>query len=126
MACVICPSKPLTFYQGWRGHVKGCQFILALRDHYVEKVAKHEHDDGDAAQTALEYIDFPRLGHILEVFDDDASGYVTVAEANKFTSWRPADWRYAPSHALFTMLIMVKRLLACQSGSRSGLSVSQP
>jgi hypothetical protein len=79
--------------QGWRGHVKGRQFILALRDHYVEKVAKHEHDDSDAAHIALEYIDFPRLGNILEVFDDDASGYVTVSEVNRFTSSRPADWR---------------------------------
>jgi hypothetical protein len=83
----------LSIIQGWHGHVKGHQFILALRDYYVEKVANHEHDDSDAAHITLEYIDFPRLDNILEVFDDDTSGYVTVAEANKFTSSRPADWR---------------------------------
>jgi hypothetical protein len=83
----------LNMMQGWRGHVEGHQFILALRDHYVDKMARHEHDGSDVAQTALGYIDFPRLGHILEVFDDDSSGYVTVSEANKFTSSRPADWR---------------------------------
>jgi hypothetical protein len=58
-------------------------------------VAQDEYDASDAADVALVYIDFPRLGQILEVFDDDASGYVTVAEVNKFTSSRPADWRCA-------------------------------
>jgi hypothetical protein len=56
-------------------------------------VASDEQDASDAADVALVYIDFPRLGHILEVFDDDASGYVTVAEVNRFTSSRPPNWR---------------------------------
>jgi hypothetical protein len=73
--------------------VKGKQFILALRDYYIQKVARREHEERDSAHLALEFIDFPRLGSILEVFDDDASGYVTVAEVNKFTSSRPLDWR---------------------------------
>jgi hypothetical protein len=79
--------------QRWHERVRGRQFIHALRDHYIEKVAKHKHDDSSAAHAALEYIDFPRLGHILEAFDDDASGYVTVSQINKFTNSRPADWR---------------------------------
>jgi hypothetical protein len=41
----------------------------------------------------MDYIDFSRLRGILEAFDNDVSGYITVAEINKFTSSRPSDWR---------------------------------
>ena len=35
-----------------------------------------------------------RLQSIAEAFDDDSSGFVTIAEVNQFTSSRPKDWRY--------------------------------
>ena len=41
----------------------------------------------------LEYINVTRLQAIVEAFDDDASGFITVGEANAFTTARPADWR---------------------------------
>jgi hypothetical protein len=42
---------------------------------------------------AIKYIDVMWVQPILEAFDDDASGFITVTEVNRFTSSRPADWR---------------------------------
>ena len=42
----------------------------------------------------LEYINVTRLQAIIEAFDDDASGFITVGEANAFTTSRPKDWRF--------------------------------
>lgn len=53
--------------------------------------------DGDGVsgldQWALRYIGVNYVRSILEAFDDDASGFVTVKEANNFTRSRPLDWR---------------------------------
>ena len=40
----------------------------------------------------LEYINITRVQPIIEAFDDDASGFITVAEVNTFTKARPEDW----------------------------------
>ncbi|KAJ7216565.1 hypothetical protein GGX14DRAFT_696336 [Mycena pura] len=88
---------------GWRGHVKARHFVMALRDHFQEEYkAKNvaERQTGPLPRPgidtedewALEYIDVVRLQSILEAFDDDTSGFVTVAEANAFTKMRPSDW----------------------------------
>ena len=45
-------------------------------------------------QWALEYIGINYVRSTLEAFDDDASGFVTVKEANNFTRSRPLDWRW--------------------------------
>ncbi|KAJ6515406.1 hypothetical protein C8R45DRAFT_208195 [Mycena sanguinolenta] len=78
---------------GWRGSVKSRYFVMALRDHYQEggedggaKANKGEDD------WALLYLTVSRLQPISEAFDDDASGFVTVNEANTFTAARPLDW----------------------------------
>jgi hypothetical protein len=42
---------------------------------------------------AIKYVDVMWVQPILEAFDDDASGFITVTEVNRFTSSRPADWR---------------------------------
>ena len=42
---------------------------------------------------AIKYLDVMWVQPILEAFDDDASGFITVAEVNRFTSSRPVDWR---------------------------------
>lgn len=87
--------------KGWRGSVKSRHFVLALRDYYQDRAEErkrkaitfegpHIHDP-DA--WCLEYITIKRLQSISEAFDDDGSGFVTVAEANHFTSSRPASWR---------------------------------
>jgi hypothetical protein len=78
--------------------------VLALRDHYLEKIAAGaEGIPGAGAASinssqnpdvwAIKFIDVTRLQPILEAFDDDASGFITISEMNHFTSSRPRDWR---------------------------------
>ena len=89
--------------KGWRGNVKARHFVLALRDNYLEKLTS-ESDIPDASASAIssstnpdawaiKYIDVMRVQPILEAFDDDASGFITVTELNRFTSSRPVNWR---------------------------------
>ncbi|KAJ7628581.1 hypothetical protein FB45DRAFT_1079676 [Roridomyces roridus] len=82
---------------GWRGSVKARHFVMALRDHFQENShsddKKHQHAHIEKSdQWALEYINVVRLQPISEAFDDDASGFVTVAEVNAFTTHRPLGW----------------------------------
>jgi hypothetical protein len=68
---------------------------MALKDHYIEKASK----DSDSVTSgpdgwALKYINIGRMQSILEAFDEDASGFVTVNEVNSFTRSRPLGWRY--------------------------------
>ena len=42
---------------------------------------------------AMKFIDVMRVQPIMEAFDDDASGFITVTEVNEFTSSRPREWR---------------------------------
>ena len=44
---------------------------------------------------AISYLNIGRAEGILEAFDDDASGFVTVNEVNNLTRFRPRDWRCA-------------------------------
>ncbi|KAM5530344.1 hypothetical protein V8D89_015985 [Ganoderma adspersum] len=87
----------------WRAHVKARHFVLALRDHYLQHVKRKRetpHTDdvksrvADGDEWALEWININRLQAIIEAFDDDASGFITVAEVNEFTTTpsRPAEW----------------------------------
>ncbi|KAI9464111.1 hypothetical protein BJY52DRAFT_887328 [Lactarius psammicola] len=88
---------------GWHGNVKARHFVLALRDHYLEKLAAEADGVPGIGGTsinssrnpdawAIKFIDVTRLQPILEAFDDDASGFITISEMNRFTSSRPADW----------------------------------
>lgn len=90
--------------KGWRGNVKARHFVLALRDHYLEKLPLETKGVLDMSISlinncknsdgwAVKYIDIMWVQPILEAFDDDASGFITVAEVNHFTSSRPVDWR---------------------------------
>ena len=90
--------------KGWRGNVKARHFVLALRDHYLEILSSKTEDDLGMGTSsivsyknldgwAIKYIDIMWVQPILEAFDDDASGFITVAEVNQFTSSRPVDWR---------------------------------
>ena len=92
--------------QRWRGNVKARHFVLALRDYFREKFDQLKRSRKGETPTALtrpiseedewtlEYINVTRLQPIIEAFDDDASGFITVAEVNAFTLARPEDWRY--------------------------------
>jgi len=77
--------------------------VLALRDHYLEKLASDTEivlgvdtsvigSPTNPDAWAIKYIDVMWVPPILEAFDDDASGFITVTEVNRFTSSRPADW----------------------------------
>lgn len=90
--------------KGWRGNVKARHFVLALRDHYLEKFTSETKGVLDMSTSsvnnctdpdgwAIKYIDIMWVQPILEAIDDDASGFITVAEVNHFTSSRPVDWR---------------------------------
>jgi hypothetical protein len=43
----------------------------------------------------LAYISTAHVQPLVEAFDDDGAGFVSVKEANLFTSSRPRHWRYA-------------------------------
>ena len=90
--------------KAWRGNVKARHFVLALRDYYLEKLTSETggvsdvgsaiSDSTDLDAWAIKYIDAMWVQPILEAMDDDASGFITISEVNRFTSSRPVDWRY--------------------------------
>ncbi|KAF8497394.1 hypothetical protein F5888DRAFT_1906711 [Russula emetica] len=88
---------------GWRGNVKARHFVLALRDNYLEKLSSETkgvldmstssiNDSTNPDGWAIKYIDIMWVQPILEAFDDDASGFITITEVNRFTSSRPVNW----------------------------------
>ena len=90
--------------KGWRDNVEARHFVPALRDYYLEKLTSETKGalgmgiSGISSSTnpdawAIKYIDVVWVQPILEAFDADASGFITVAEVNRFTSSRPTDWR---------------------------------
>ncbi len=44
-------------------------------------------------QWALQYINLLRIQPLIEAFDDDVSGFVTIDEANALCAGRPENWR---------------------------------
>ena len=50
----------------------------------------------DSDQWALEYLGVSWLQPLMDAFDEDASGYVTIAEVNRLMDTRPSEltWRY--------------------------------
>jgi hypothetical protein len=59
-----------------------------------------DEDDGKGVassdQWALPFISVNYVRNILEAFDDDASGFVTVKEVIDFIRSRPLNWRLVP------------------------------
>ena len=88
--------------------MKARHFVLALRDYFLEQLAAEAEGVAGAASSisssrnpdawAIKFIDVSRLQPISEAFDDDASGFITISETNRFTSSRPADWRFVSVH----------------------------
>lgn len=85
---------PTQWTQGWRGSVKARHFVLALKDHYAEMIAGGNEDGTSSDEWALRFINVNHVRNIMEAFDEDASGFVTIKEANHFTCSRPPDWRW--------------------------------
>ncbi|KAI0770883.1 hypothetical protein BD413DRAFT_613421 [Trametes elegans] len=88
----------------WRGNVKARHFVLALRDYCFERLRKLKENEQTFADVdrptnitehdewTLEYISVTRLQAIIEAFDDDASGFITVPEVNAFVASKPQQW----------------------------------
>lgn len=84
--------------------------MLALQDYYSGQQHPPPSEEHQALTTvqapahdkwALSYISVLRIQPLIEAFDDDASGFVTVSEANTFTAARPEDWRQVGRIAIF-------------------------
>ena len=83
--------------------MKARHFVLTLRDHYLEQLAAEAEGvtiEGACSNSsslkdawAVKFIELSRLQPISEAFDDDASGFITISEVNRFTSSRPQGWR---------------------------------
>ena len=91
--------------QRWRGIVKARHLVFALHDYYMQKLEYQERDmhsnplaprriNEEDAWT-FRYLGLTQLQRITEALDDDASGYITVQEVNRFSMSRPRGWRYA-------------------------------
>ncbi|GBE88956.1 hypothetical protein SCP_1403640 [Sparassis crispa] len=86
--------------RGWRGTVEARHFVLALRHYYHEKTDGKTRKESatksvltpDPDAWALEYLSVKRLQSIIDALDEDAAGFITVAEANKLTEVRPLNW----------------------------------
>ena len=91
------------FDQRWRSIVKARTLVLAVHDHFLHKFSSRTDqvdEDGNTSSPdnmedswTLEYINILRLQPIIEAFDDDASGFVSIAEVNRLASARPRNWR---------------------------------
>ncbi|EMD40079.1 hypothetical protein CERSUDRAFT_63568 [Gelatoporia subvermispora B] len=91
-------------HKGWTGHAESRQFVMALRDYFNGNLVEVKKSTirGDATSNqiardewALAYIS-PKWQHrIMEAIDDDASGYVTVAELNKFMDALPKELEWS-------------------------------
>jgi hypothetical protein len=94
--------KLMTF-QGWRGNVKARHLVLSLRDHLLETLTPENGDilskgiaevpDHNPDAWAIKYVNIAQLQPITEAIDDDASGFISIAEMNRSTSSRPREWR---------------------------------
>ncbi|KAK7043094.1 hypothetical protein VNI00_008448 [Paramarasmius palmivorus] len=89
----------------WRGSVKARHFVLALHDYYNDEVTASksagEHtrpvstevpDFMKGDKWALAYININHVQPILEAFDDDGTGFITIKEVNAFVESRPNGW----------------------------------
>ncbi|RPD59334.1 hypothetical protein L227DRAFT_576182 [Lentinus tigrinus ALCF2SS1-6] len=88
---------------GWRGNVKARLFVMTLQDHYrdlFEHAVASQEDPVTSDEWALEFLNMAWLEPIMEAFDDDASGYVTIAEVNKLMDMRPPDLNWSIPHWL--------------------------
>lgn len=84
--------------------MKARHFVLALQDYYLDKLSDSKGivdlgTSSDPDAWAIKFIDVKWVQHILEAFDDDASGFITISEVNTFTSSRPVNWRLVPRHS---------------------------
>ena len=70
---------------------------MTLQDHYRDEFELATHEPGTVStdEWALKYLDTDWLPSIMEAFDVDASGYVTITEVNGLMDRHPSclGWR---------------------------------
>ena len=88
---------------------------MSLRDHYTEKGAEESGSFKGADSWAIKYLNIGRTTSILEAFDDDASGFITIREVNRFTGLKPQDWRYGFSSEMYKACSLT-RIVAFPTG----------
>ncbi|KAJ7894314.1 hypothetical protein B0H14DRAFT_3854405 [Mycena olivaceomarginata] len=100
-------------HQGWKSSVNGGKFVLALNDHYYTNGAGVTSTDVEAAHDSaslpvdslsiyeqrhweLAYINGAHLRRILEVIDDEGTGFISLRNANGFAASprRPKGWNW--------------------------------
>ncbi|OCH83958.1 hypothetical protein OBBRIDRAFT_840073 [Obba rivulosa] len=85
----------------WAGHAEARQFVMAVRDYFNENLDEARKATNSSNSTtkvdgwALAYIGPKWQQRIMEAIDEDASGYVTIAELNKFTEALPASLEWS-------------------------------
>ncbi|EMD34625.1 hypothetical protein CERSUDRAFT_116799 [Gelatoporia subvermispora B] len=83
----------------WPSHAEARQFVMALRDYLNENLDEARHTRKDLGTKvdgwALSYIGAKWQQRIMEAIDEDASGYVTIAELNKFTEALPESLQWS-------------------------------
>ena len=84
---------------------------MSLRDYYIEKSIGESGPIKGPDSWAIDYVNIGRARSILEAFDDDASGFVTVGEVNSLTRLRPRDWRYASPYWVYRVSVYPYRSL---------------
>ncbi|KAI0665675.1 hypothetical protein C8Q78DRAFT_1063523 [Trametes maxima] len=87
----------------WRGIVKARHLILAIHDYYMQRFDDQQRGATGGGKSrralisdddvwAIECLDLMHLQPVIEAFDNDASGFVTIQEVNYFTTSRPQGW----------------------------------
>jgi hypothetical protein len=72
-------------------HIKVYCVSLAFRM-YVNGLKQHSYEDkGD--EWTLAFINMLNVQPVIEAFDFDVSGFISIREANELASLRPKSWR---------------------------------
>ena len=72
---------------------------MTLRDHFREKAMNPDMTSQDRLDDwALQYIDLNWLNPIMDAFDDDGTGFITIGEINRFTDDMPESLQWSLQH----------------------------
>ncbi|EKM56765.1 uncharacterized protein PHACADRAFT_172445 [Phanerochaete carnosa HHB-10118-sp] len=89
---------------GWKTNVPSNRFAVTLRDHFQNKSRHHgpfeETSNLSRDSWTTDFIELLYVQRIKEAFDEDGSGYVTVAEVNRFTEQQPRILGWSLRHWL--------------------------
>ncbi|KZV67456.1 hypothetical protein PENSPDRAFT_754875 [Peniophora sp. CONT] len=91
----------------WTGAVEVRHFLVGLKEMYMDRDPANQSNSADESNVptlledrvlaeenawAVGYINLQYAQAISEAIDEDASGFVTVSEMNRFTAAKPSEW----------------------------------